>query len=48
MTGNEIGDREYEHVPMVCNKFEIKTVKDYHDVYFKMWCFIVNWCVWKI
>ena len=27
LTGKKISDKEYEH------KFEIKTVKDYHDLY---------------
>ena len=28
-------DKEYEHVLKVWNKFEMKTMKDYHDLYLK-------------
>ena len=42
-----ISDKEYEHVLNVWNKFEMKTMKDYHDLYLK--CDVLfSWCVWKI
>ena len=31
----KINDKEYEHVFIVWNKFDTKTVKDYHDLYLK-------------
>ena len=31
----KISDKKYEHVIKVWNKFEMKTRKDYHDLYFK-------------
>ena len=31
----KISDKEYEHVLKVWNKFEMKTMKDYHDLYLK-------------
>ena len=33
LTGNTISDKEYDHVINVWNKFEMKTVKDYHDLH---------------
>ena len=35
LTGKKIRDKEYEHVLKVCNKLEMKTMKDYHDLYLK-------------
>ena len=35
MTGRKITDKEHEHVLNVWNKFEMKTMKDYHDFYLK-------------
>ena len=35
LTGNKISDKEYKHVLNVGNIFEIKTMKDYHDLYLK-------------
>ena len=35
LTGKEISDNEYKHVPKVWNKFEMKTMKDYHDLRLK-------------
>ena len=35
LTGTKNSDKEYEHVLKVLNKFEMKTMKDYHDLYFK-------------
>ena len=39
-----LNDKEYEHVLNVYNKFEMKTMKDCHEV-FKMWYFIVSQCL---
>ena len=33
LTGKKISAKEYEHVLKVWNKFEMKTTKDYHDLY---------------
>ena len=35
LTGKKISGKEYEHVLKVWNKFEIKTMKNYHDLYLK-------------
>ena len=35
LTNKKINDKEYEHVLNVWNKFEMKTMKDYHDLYLK-------------
>ena len=35
MTGRKITDKEYEHVLNVWKNFEMKTMKDYHDLYLK-------------
>ena len=35
LTGKKISDEEYEYVLKVWNKFEMKTMKDYHDLYLK-------------
>ena len=35
ITSKKISDKEYEHVFKVWNKFEMKTLKDYHDLYLK-------------
>ena len=35
LTGKRISDNEYDHVLNVCDVFEIKTMKDYHDRYLK-------------
>ena len=29
----KVSDKEYEHFLKVWNKFEMKTMKDYHDLY---------------
>ena len=34
LTGKKISDKEYDHVN-ASNKFEMKTMKDYHDLYLK-------------
>ena len=34
-TGKKISDKEYDHVLKVWNKFEMKTMKDFHDLYLK-------------
>ena len=35
LTGKKINDNDYEHVLKVQNTFEMKTMKDYHDLYLK-------------
>ena len=35
LTVEKISDKEYEHVLKVWNKFEVKTMKDYHSLYLK-------------
>ena len=35
LTGKKNSGKEYEHVLNVWNKFEIKIIKDYHDLYLK-------------
>ena len=35
LTDKKIGDKEYEHVLKVWNKFEMKPMKDYYDLYLK-------------
>ena len=35
LTGKKTCDKEYEHVLTVWNKFEMKKMKDYHDLYLK-------------
>ena len=35
MTKKKVTDKEYAHVLKVWNKFDMKTMKDYHDLYLK-------------
>ena len=35
LTGKKISDKEYEHVLKVWNKFEMKIMKDYPNLYLK-------------
>ena len=35
LTGKKISDKEYDHVLNVWNKFEMETMKDYHNLYLK-------------
>ena len=35
LTGKKISNKEYDHVLKVWNKLEMKTMKDYHDLYIK-------------
>ena len=35
LAGKKISDKDYEHVLKVWNKFEINSMKDYHDLYLK-------------
>ena len=35
LTGKKVSNKEYEHVLKVWNKFEMKKMKDYHDLYLK-------------
>ena len=36
LTGQKINDKEYEYVLNVWNKIEMKTLKDYYNLYFKV------------
>ena len=38
LTDRKISDKEYDHVLKVWNKFEMKTMKDYHNLYLKCKC----------
>ena len=40
LTDSKISDKEYEYVLYVWNKYEMKTMKDYHNLYLK--CRIIN------
>ena len=33
--GTKFGDKEYDHVLKVLDRFEVKTMKDYHQLYLK-------------
>ena len=33
LTGKKVSDKEYEHVLKVWDKFKMKMMKDYHDLY---------------
>ena len=35
LTDRKISNEEYEHVLSVWNKFQMKTIKDYHNLYLK-------------
>ena len=35
LTSSKVSDKEYEHVLKVWNTFQIKKMKDYHDLYLK-------------
>ena len=35
LTGKKNSDKEYDHVPKVWNTYQMKTMKDYHDLYLK-------------
>ena len=35
LTGKKISGEKYEHVLNVWNKFKMKTMKDYHNLYLK-------------
>ena len=48
LTNRNINGKEYEPVVNVWNKSEMKAVEDYHDLYLKIWRFIIGWCIWKI
>ena len=34
LTGKKVSGKEYQHVFKVWNKFELKTMKDYYDLYY--------------
>ena len=33
LSSKGISDKDYQHALRVCNKFEMKTIKDYHDLH---------------
>ena len=35
LTGKKSSDKDYEHVLKVCDKFEMRTMKEYHNLYLK-------------
>ena len=35
LTGKKISNKRYDHVLKIWNKFEMKTIKDCHDLYRK-------------
>ena len=35
LTDRKIGDKEYEQALKICDKFEIRKMKDYNDLYLK-------------
>ena len=39
-----ITDADYAHTKGVCNDFEIKHLREYHDLY----VYILSWCIWKL
>ena len=45
LTGRKITDKENEHV---WNKFEIKKNERLSRLVFKIWRFIISWCIWEI
>ena len=48
LTDRKSCEKEYEHVLNVWNKFEMKKMKDYHELGFQMWRFHISRCVSKI
>ena len=44
LTDRKITDREYEHILYVWNMFEMKPMKEYHDLYLNV-TFVISWCV---
>ena len=42
LTDKKINDKEYQHVFIVLNKFKLKTMKDYHDLYLKCDVFFIS------
>ena len=41
LTGKRISDKEHEHVLKIYNKFEMKKMRDYHDLYLKCDIFLL-------
>ena len=48
LTGKKISEKEYEHVLKVWNKFEMKAMNDYHDLYLKCYVLLCARCFSKI
>ena len=46
LTGKKNSGKEYKHVPQFWNKFEMKTIKDYYDLYLKRDVLLLAY-VWK-
>ena len=42
LTGKKASGKEYENVLKVWNKFEIRKMKDYHNLYLKIWCLLLG------
>ena len=38
LRGKQVSDKKHDHILNIWNKFEIKTVKEYHDLYLK--CYV--------
>ena len=41
LTNRKISDKEYEHALIVQNKFQMETMKDYHDLYLKRYVLLL-------
>ena len=48
LTNRKITDKTYEHVLNVWNKFEIKTMKDYHDLYLRCNALVLPMCLKRL
>ena len=42
LKGKKASGKEYENVLKVWNKFEMRRMKNYRNLYLKIWCFIVR------
>ena len=41
LTGKNISDKDYEHVLCVWDKFKMKSINDYHELYLKCEIFLL-------
>ena len=39
-----ISEENYLHAVNVWNDFKMKSLGDYHDLYFKSRCIVIDWC----